>query len=156
MIEPVHVLIDRVLPSGPTGVRIAGRRFFPGADRGIAVLLTAAGWVIQRLPGQVLEDQRGELIRTLGQARNLVVEVQCSPVAAVRVRDGQRLLVEIPAMDRQDGASRASLSDAHPPAWKLLRHRPPSLAECGCDCRHCSSSVLAVSSAAWMPSIAKT
>jgi hypothetical protein len=56
----------------------------------------------------VIDDQRGELIRTLGQARNLVIEVQCSPVAAVRVRDGQRLLVEIPAMDRQDGASRAS------------------------------------------------
>jgi hypothetical protein len=60
------------------------------------------------LPGQVLNDQRGELVRTLDQARNLVVEVQCSPVAAVRVRDGQRLLVEIPVMGRQDGATRAS------------------------------------------------
>jgi hypothetical protein len=79
-----------------------------GADRGVAVLLTAAGWVLQRLPGQVLEEQRAELIRTLGQARNLVVEVQCSPGAAVRVRDGQRLLVEIPATSRQDGATCAS------------------------------------------------
>jgi hypothetical protein len=92
----------------PRSVRIAGRAYVPGADRGVAVLLTAAGWVLQRLPGQVLEEQRAELIRTLGQARNLVVEVRCSPGAAVRVRDGQRLLVEIPATSRQDGATCAS------------------------------------------------
>ena len=92
----------------PRSVRIAGRAYVPGADRGVAVLLTAAGWILQRLPGQVLENQRGELVRTLGQARNLVVEVQCSPVVAVRVRDGQRLLIEIPATSRQDGPTRAS------------------------------------------------
>jgi hypothetical protein len=58
----------------PRSVRIAGRAYVPGADRGVAVLLTAAGWVLQRLPGQVVEEQRGELIRTLGSARNLVVD----------------------------------------------------------------------------------
>jgi hypothetical protein len=35
-----------------TSVRIAGRKYIPGADRGAAVLLTAASWVLQRLPGQ--------------------------------------------------------------------------------------------------------
>jgi len=79
-----------------TGVRIAGRMFAPGADRGVAAMLTAASWVLQRLPGQVVEGQRDELIRTLSRARNLVVEVHCAPAALVRVRDGQRVLVEIP------------------------------------------------------------
>jgi hypothetical protein len=46
------VPIDHALPTVPTGVRIAGRRFVPGADRGVAVLLTATSWVLQRLPGQ--------------------------------------------------------------------------------------------------------
>jgi hypothetical protein len=90
----------------PRRVRIAGRAYVPGADRGVAVLLTAAGWVLQRLPGQVVEEQRGELIQALGLARNLVVEVQCSPVAAVRVRDGRRLLIEMPVIGR--GAARRS------------------------------------------------
>jgi hypothetical protein len=90
----------------PQRVRIAGRAYVPGADRGVAVLLTAAGWVLQRLPGQVVENQRGELIGTLGAARNLVVEVQCSPTAVVRVRDGQRLLVEMPVIGHGDGATR--------------------------------------------------
>jgi hypothetical protein len=45
----------------------------------------------------LLEEQRGELIQTLGQARNLIVEVECSPAPLVRVPDGQRLLIEIPA-----------------------------------------------------------
>jgi hypothetical protein len=35
------------------------------------------------------------LIRTLAEARNLTVEVECSPAPLVRVRDGQRLLVEL-------------------------------------------------------------
>jgi hypothetical protein len=74
-------LTDRALPSGPTGVRIAGRRFVPGADRGVAAMLTAAtSWVLQRLPGQVVERPTERL---------------------VRVRDGQRVLVEILAEGRQ-------------------------------------------------------
>jgi endonuclease YncB( thermonuclease family) len=102
------MLADRVLPTVSTEVRIADRRFAPGADRGVAVLLTAASWVLQRLLGQVVDGQRGELIRTVSQARHLVVEVHCSPAALVRVRDGQRVLVEIPATSHQDGAMRAS------------------------------------------------
>src|SRR5512132_424118 len=92
----------------PRSVRIAGRAYVPGADRGVAILYTAASWVIQRLPGQVLEEQRAELIRALGQARNLVVEVQCAPGAVVRVRDGQRVLVEIPPRAAEEGRRRAS------------------------------------------------
>jgi hypothetical protein len=45
----------------------------------------------------LLQEQRGELIQTLRQSRNLIVEVECSPAPLVRVRDGQRLLIEIPA-----------------------------------------------------------
>jgi hypothetical protein len=40
--------IDLDLPR--TQVRVANRRFVPGADRAVAVLLTAASWVLQRLP----------------------------------------------------------------------------------------------------------
>ena len=50
----------------------------PGAERGVAAMLTATSWVLQRLPGQVVEEQRGELIRTLAALQNLVVEVECS------------------------------------------------------------------------------
>jgi hypothetical protein len=46
-----------VLNDLPRSVRIAGRAYVPGADRGVGVLLTA-GWVLQRLPSQVLEEQR--------------------------------------------------------------------------------------------------
>jgi hypothetical protein len=36
----------------PQSVRIAGRSYVPSpADRGVAVLLTAASWVLARLPG---------------------------------------------------------------------------------------------------------
>jgi hypothetical protein len=80
----------------PANVRIAGRTYIPGADRGVAVLLTAASWLLQRLPGQVVERQRGELIRTLQQSQDLSVVIQCGPAPAVRVYDGARLLVEIP------------------------------------------------------------
>jgi hypothetical protein len=43
----------------------------------------------------LLQEQRGELIQTLGQARNLIVEVKCSPAPLVRVLDGQQPLAEI-------------------------------------------------------------
>jgi hypothetical protein len=84
----------------PGSVRLGQREYRPGADRGVAVLLTAASWVIQRLPGQVVERQRAELVRTLGEARNLTVEVGITPQVMVRIRDGQRLLVEIPSGPR--------------------------------------------------------
>lgn len=83
----------------PASVRIAGKTYIPGsADRGVAVLLTAANWVLQRLPGLVVEHQRADAVRLLGEARDLVVEIRiASPAPMVRIRDGQRLLVEIPA-----------------------------------------------------------
>ncbi len=78
------------------GLRIGGHHFSPPrVDKGITAMLTASAWVIQRLPGQVVESQRAELIRTLAEARNLTVEVGITPAVAVRVKDGQRLLVEI-------------------------------------------------------------
>jgi hypothetical protein len=64
---------------------------------GVATLLTAASWVLQRLPGQVVEEQRAEVIRSLSEARDLVVEVAVGPTPRVRIKDGARLLVEIPA-----------------------------------------------------------
>jgi hypothetical protein len=90
-------MLDAFEVACPASVSIAGRRYIPGADRGVAVLLTAASWVIQRLPNQVLEHQRGELVKTLAASQNLTVAVQCGPASAVRVYDGARLLVEIPA-----------------------------------------------------------
>jgi hypothetical protein len=66
----------------------------PGADDGIAVLLTAAGLDSAAIARQVLEEQRYELIRTLRQARNLTI-------------DGQRLL-EIPVVSGRTRASRRS------------------------------------------------
>ena len=81
----------------PARVKIAGKTYIPGADRGVSVLLTAASWVLQRLPGLVAEHRRGELIRMLREARDLTVEVRIGAAPVVRVRDGARLLVEIPA-----------------------------------------------------------
>ena len=81
----------------PSSVRIADKTYVAGADRGVSALLTAASWILQRLPGLVIEEQRGEAIRSLSEARDLVVEVVVRPVPKVRVRDGARLLVEIPA-----------------------------------------------------------
>ena len=81
----------------PTSVTIAGRKHVPGADRGVSVLLTAASWVLQRLPGLVAEHRRGELIRMLREAHDLTVEIRIGAAPVVRVRDGARLLVEIPA-----------------------------------------------------------
>jgi hypothetical protein len=64
---PASVTIRFLHPAGgPCTSGNAGRRYIiPGADRGVAVLLTAASWVLQRLPGQVVDGQRDELIRTL-------------------------------------------------------------------------------------------
>ena len=54
------------------------------------MFLTAASWV--RLPGQVLEEQRSELIRTLNDASDLTIEVRIGAAPVVRVKDGARLL----------------------------------------------------------------
>ena len=53
--------------------------------------------MLQRLPGLVVEHQRAEAIRMLSEARDLTVEVRIGAAPVVRVRDGARLLVEIPA-----------------------------------------------------------
>jgi hypothetical protein len=50
---------------------------------GLAVMLTAASWVLQRLPGQMIEGQRAELIRTLRQSQELIVVVRCGTEAGV-------------------------------------------------------------------------
>ena len=60
------------------------------------MLLTAASWLLQRLPGQVVAEQRPALIEALGRARNLVVEIHTGP-AVILVRDGDRALLKIPA-----------------------------------------------------------
>jgi uncharacterized protein YecE (DUF72 family) len=83
----------------------------------VAVLLTAASWVLQRLPGQVLEEHRAELVRTLRQSRNLIIEVECSPAPLVPVRDGQRLLIEIRRMAR---GKRAPEPTRTKPFWPAL------------------------------------
>ena len=79
-----------------TSVRLAGRKYTPGADHGVSALLTSSSWLLGRLPALVVEEQRGDLIRSLREARDLVVEVHCSP-AIVLIRDGDRPLVKIPA-----------------------------------------------------------
>ena len=49
----------------PSSVRIAGRKLVPGVDRGVATLLTASSWLLAQLPDRVVQDRRGELVRTL-------------------------------------------------------------------------------------------
>jgi hypothetical protein len=44
---------------------MAGRRYVPGADHGVATLLTATSWLLGRLPGAVTEERRRDLIQTL-------------------------------------------------------------------------------------------
>ncbi|HUL05112.1 MAG TPA: hypothetical protein VLV76_02195 [Candidatus Acidoferrum sp.] len=77
-------------------LRIANRVYKADQDRTVMVLLTAASWVLAALPGQVVEEQRGNLIQTLAAARDLVVEVHTRP-AIILIRDGDRALVRLPA-----------------------------------------------------------
>jgi hypothetical protein len=85
---------------------LAGGRWSPAPTRGVAAMLTCAGWILQRLPGQVLEEQRAELIKALASANDLVVEVHCRP-AVVLIRDGDRALVRMPSReDRPGGRNR--------------------------------------------------
>jgi hypothetical protein len=84
---------------GVDGRRLAGFRaetgqarrrvLKPGADKGVAALLTAANWVLAQLPGRVVEGQRGEFVQALSQAQNLTVAVQCRPSPMVRIYDGE-------------------------------------------------------------------
>ena len=94
MSEAVDVLSHLRLPQ--RSLKVGPRTFKADKDPALFVLLTAASWCLQRLPAEVVEEQRAELIRTLGQARDLVVEVHCR-VATVLVRDGDMALVKIPA-----------------------------------------------------------
>jgi hypothetical protein len=80
-----------------TQVRLGRRVLEPGADKGVAAMLTCASWIIQRLPDRVVERQRSALIRALAEARDLVVEVAVGSKPTLRIRDGAKLLVEIPA-----------------------------------------------------------
>lgn len=77
----------------PQKVRVAGRYHVPGADRGVGALLTAASWVLQRLPGEVVEHQRGACIEMVSRAQPLIIEV--TPPTGVRIWASGRLLVEL-------------------------------------------------------------
>jgi hypothetical protein len=91
-----RVDVNRLGLPNPSSVRIAGRSYVPGADKGVGTLLTASSWLLARLPSLVVERQCGALIRALAEARDLVVEVHTKP-AAILIRDGERALLEIPA-----------------------------------------------------------
>jgi hypothetical protein len=80
----------------PMSVRLAGRKYVAGIDHGVGALLTASSWLLARLPGQVVPEQRAELIQAI-QSQDLIVAIRCGPAPAVRVYDGAKLLVEIPA-----------------------------------------------------------
>jgi hypothetical protein len=67
-------------------------------------MLTCASWILQQLPDRVRQAQRAELVRTLAQATSLTVEVAVGPKPAVRIKDGGRLLVEIPGSTRVSGS----------------------------------------------------
>ena len=90
-----HALSALGLPQ--TEVQIGDRRYRNVGDRAVVALLTCATWVLQQLPGQVVEEQRDELVKTLAGADDLVVEVHVRRPAVILVRDGARALVKIPA-----------------------------------------------------------
>src|SRR5574341_1127194 len=54
-------------------------------------LLTAASWLLGRLPGMVVEHQAGEVARTLAAAHPLIIEI--TPAMGVRIKSGDRLLL---------------------------------------------------------------
>lgn len=53
-----------------------------------------ASWLLQRLPGMVVEHQRDEVAQTLAAAPTIVVEI--TPAVGVRILSGDRLLLDIP------------------------------------------------------------
>jgi hypothetical protein len=77
-------------------LRVSQRLFTAdGRDRGLAALLTTASWLLQRLPGLVVEEQRDDLVRTLAGAQPLVIAVL--PTVGVKISAAGRLLLDIPA-----------------------------------------------------------
>jgi hypothetical protein len=60
-------------------------------------MLTTASWLLGQLPDRVEQRQRGDLVRALSQSQDLAVMVRCGRAPAIRIYDGARLLVEIPA-----------------------------------------------------------
>jgi hypothetical protein len=78
-------------------LKVGPRTFKADQDSSLVVLLTAASWVLQRLPGRVVKKQRAEVIRALAQSQNLIVMIQCGQAPTVLIFDGERLLVKIPA-----------------------------------------------------------
>jgi hypothetical protein len=87
-----------MLDDVPQALRAPGRRTLtPAADGGLVALITASTWLLQSLPSRVIEEQRGAVIDAMANARNLTIEIVCSPTSVVRVRDAGRLLLEISA-----------------------------------------------------------
>lgn len=74
-----------------------GQRVFTadGLDRGLAALLTTASWLLGRLPGLVVEEQRGALVDAPAGAQPLVIEVL--PTVGVKISAAGQLLLDIPA-----------------------------------------------------------
>jgi hypothetical protein len=91
----VAVLDDFGLPRKQ--LRVGPRTFKADQDPALGVLLTAASWCLQQLPHKVVEEQRAAIIETLARSKSLMVVVVCGPRPAIRIYDGARLLVEIPA-----------------------------------------------------------
>jgi hypothetical protein len=81
----------------PQEMRVGRRRLRRDQDRGVSTMLTAASWLLQRLPGLVREDQRGDLVSALSQARDLAVTVRCNPPIVYVHHGNGEVLVAIPA-----------------------------------------------------------
>lgn len=71
-------------------------RLVAGGNPDVERLLTSAARLLGQLPERVVQKQRGALIRTLGEAQTLVIEVECG-AGQVRIRSGAQLLVEFGA-----------------------------------------------------------
>jgi hypothetical protein len=61
----------------------------------VASLLTAASGLLAELPDRVVQDRRAALVKTLGQARELVIEVHCKKPAVILIRDGDQGLMKL-------------------------------------------------------------
>lgn len=87
-------------------VRLSPRIFTAdGKDRGIGALIVCTSWILQRLPGLVLDHQRSDVIETLSTAQTIVVEI--TPSVGVRILSGDRLLLDIPSEIAAIGVRRA-------------------------------------------------
>lgn len=111
---------DALSDLGPRQLRVGARVYTAdGRDRGLAALLTSANWLLQRLPGMVVEHQRAEVIQTLATAPTIVVEI--TPAVGVRIKSGNRLLLDIPAVPAHL-AARGSLNRR---TWTVTPEVPP-------------------------------